>query len=244
MAQVILRTTAEALAAERAAAKAAAERAKPTVPSVPPSDLLDATPYNEASELSPAVRALAVSLIEAEMRTFAPPDYFEGFPAPTLSFAPPSISDGAASTADDAIASSARAAGFLASEMKRVAEGRVIPALNVSERYSIAPPSRLLQGDANAWRQATRVAERVAEHQRVRCVALRCAPRARRARSLWTPAPPHTLAPPLPRTHTYARARAHRAGSSTWSSRRRTAPRRGAGTHRTSKQKLRGGKRS
>lgn len=227
-------------------AEAAAERAKPLAPSVPPSDLLDATPYNEAPELSPAVRALAVSLIEAEMRAFVPPDYFEGFPAPTLSFAPSSSSDGTSSAADSAATSSAQAAGFLASELKRVAEGRTMPALDVSERYSVAPPPRQLRGDANAWRQGTRVAERVVEHQRVRCVVLCCAPCTRHAYSiavtLSLTCTSHTPPPPPHRTHTHARARARLAGSSTWSSRRRTAPRRGDGTSRTSRLKRRDGK--
>jgi len=49
---VVLRSTSEALAEERAnqeaEAAAAAARARPLAPSVPASDLLDAMPYTEA----------------------------------------------------------------------------------------------------------------------------------------------------------------------------------------------------
>jgi|TARA_B110000208_G_scaffold180379_1_gene229994 pre-mRNA-splicing factor SPF27 len=168
---VVLRSTSEALAEERAnqeaEAAAAAARARPLAPSVPASDLLDAMPYTEAEELSPNVRAMARGLIEAEMRAFPSPDYFANFPAPTLSFA------AAASSSSEG--SDSGSGGFLASELVRVAASKPLPPLDVAERYRVAPPPRQLQGDANAWRQATRVAERVLGHQRVRILNLELA---------------------------------------------------------------------
>ncbi|KAL6056804.1 Pre-mRNA-splicing factor SPF27 [Balamuthia mandrillaris] len=110
-------------------------------------DLIDALPY--ADPFQEEERALALQLIEAEMRRFSPRDY--------LSHLPPSVEP------------TFGGSEILQAEYKRVASGLKMQPLD-TQRYQVPKPSDL--NDPQQWRKAIANAEAQLEHQNQRLTNL------------------------------------------------------------------------